>query len=366
MIRNSIAIAVMAFLPISVAAYAQTATPTGEIAFTNYHEETNRIYLMNADGSDSRLLTDGEHDAFLPLWSPDGKKIVYFENTTEQPLSERHPLRLMMMNADGSDPVEIAVEPENGFIMYPAWYLDWSPDSEHLVYSLFTEGIDARIQHFVVEVESVHTEMVGEVALAAVFSYARFLGNVQLLIPRPDGLYLTALDGSEPSLLSRALGWAFAVSPDNKIIAFIRSGSLMAFDLAASAESTLLETIPGRAEDQEVSRSGFLRWSPDGEYLSGMIELRSVLIPAVPEQTPLDAEDVTAVFTVRSDGSGYTIIDAADYTLTWSPDSQWIAYNVLDADGGYQIAVANPDGTGEIVVTSEGDNSQPAWRPRPS
>jgi hypothetical protein len=106
-----------------------------------------------------------------------------------------------------------------------------------------------------------------------------------------------------------------------------------------------------------------VQWSPNGQYLSGILELVAVPIPAEPAPTPLTPADAMALFTVRSDGSDYQIIDAADYTLTWSPDSQWIAYNLLEADGDYQIAVANPDGTGEIVVTSEGGNSQPAWRP---
>src|SRR5215207_4278958 len=157
MVRNSLAMILMAFLPVSVVTYAQTVGPMGQIAFTNYEDGTDQIILMNADASDSHALTDGERDAFLPVWSPDGEKIVYLENTTDQPLSERPPLRLMLMNADGSDPVEIAREQANEFIVNPTWYLDWSPDSPRLVYAVFTEEAEKPVQHFVVDLESGQT-----------------------------------------------------------------------------------------------------------------------------------------------------------------------------------------------------------------
>lgn len=53
------------------------------------------IYLMSADGSDVRRLTDGSVPVGEPAWSTDGTKIAYTRWGT---------FRVVVMNADGSDP----------------------------------------------------------------------------------------------------------------------------------------------------------------------------------------------------------------------------------------------------------------------
>ena len=107
-VRSTAAVILIASLSVSSVTEAQTAGPTGEIAYTHSQDERNRVFVMAADGSNPHALTDSERDTFLPLWSPNGEKIIFFENLTEAPLSERPPLRLMVMNADGSDLMEIA------------------------------------------------------------------------------------------------------------------------------------------------------------------------------------------------------------------------------------------------------------------
>jgi Tol biopolymer transport system component len=67
------------------------------------------IYMMNADGSDVRRLTEGLNSA-SPAWSPDGSQIVFVSN---------HGQQLVVMNADGSGPHVIASERE--FYAWPSW-----------------------------------------------------------------------------------------------------------------------------------------------------------------------------------------------------------------------------------------------------
>ncbi len=52
--------------------------PTGElIAFYGPGEQSFDIFIMNADGSDLKNITNDTLDAYSPSWSPDGKWITY-------------------------------------------------------------------------------------------------------------------------------------------------------------------------------------------------------------------------------------------------------------------------------------------------
>jgi len=65
-------------------------SPDGRtIAFTAYDGRSNRIFLMNADGSGRRALTAEITDTSMS-WSPDGRKIAFFDDGA-----------LSVVNADG-------------------------------------------------------------------------------------------------------------------------------------------------------------------------------------------------------------------------------------------------------------------------
>ncbi len=79
-------------------------SPDGtKIAFTRQQGSTSDIFVMNADGSDVRRLTDGGQGTtnLHPQWAPDGTKIAYLAGITGGPGG------LVVINPDGSDPVEL-------------------------------------------------------------------------------------------------------------------------------------------------------------------------------------------------------------------------------------------------------------------
>lgn len=329
-------------------------TPLGEIAYTYYPDGVRtRLYIMNADGTNARPLTNGAFDAFLPLWSPNGQKLAYLENTTKQPLSEQRALRLMVMNADGTNPVEIAREPENGFIMNPLVYLDWSPDSQRVMYMIYTETKDLPFQIFVADVDGSDPVEIGRATPYQ--NYALFSATNELLVNSSEGLVRVDLTTRKPTLAADIPPFPMALSPDGRQLAFIDAGNLSLLNINEGHIQKLIETMPGRTEDEFVAFSLSLMWSPDGQYISGDIRLdnRGTQEPDTNAYVP---------FVVRADGSEYRIVDADDTLLVWSPDSTYIAYSVLDAAGEYQIAIARPNGSGEVVITSTGNHSQPAWR----
>jgi TolB protein len=75
---------------------------------------TNELYVMDADGSDVRRLTETPHEEAAPSWSPDGEKIVYSRILNEEAVHE-----LYVVNADGSCPTKVL---PGAWDTMPDWY----------------------------------------------------------------------------------------------------------------------------------------------------------------------------------------------------------------------------------------------------
>lgn len=82
------------------------------------------LYVMDADGTNVRRLTDGQYADYSPTWSPDGTQIAFI----------RSGLGLFVMNADGSD--QRAVLGPGAEIGPP----DWSPEGTSI--ALTVNGVD--------------------------------------------------------------------------------------------------------------------------------------------------------------------------------------------------------------------------------
>jgi Tol biopolymer transport system component len=91
-------------------------SPDGtKIAFTRQQGTTSDIFVMNADGTDVQRLTDGGDDStnLYPQWAPDGTKIAYLAGITGGPGA------LVVMNPDGSNPVELVGQEVLGISWQP-------------------------------------------------------------------------------------------------------------------------------------------------------------------------------------------------------------------------------------------------------
>jgi TolB protein len=89
------------------------------------NDVNNAICIMNADGSEGRVLTDN-HRNFDPVWSPDGSKIAF---TKEGPYYSH----IYLINVDGTGLMKAFPEPsEPERQQSPAW----SPDGTKIAYSV--------------------------------------------------------------------------------------------------------------------------------------------------------------------------------------------------------------------------------------
>ena len=107
--------------------YLPVWSPDGKkIAFTSYRDGNTEIYTMNPDGGDLQNLTQNSAFDEFPEWSPDGKKIA-FRSKRQRGIN-----KIYVMDADGGNVRRITdIQGKR---------VTWSPDGKHLVYNRWASG----------------------------------------------------------------------------------------------------------------------------------------------------------------------------------------------------------------------------------
>jgi len=104
--------------------YADWSPDGTKIAFmSNVGTSQWVIYVMNADCSGLKQLTNGPGEDGGPRWSPDGNKIAFTSDRSGQ-------AEIYLMNADGSQQTKLTTSPKDTSFSGP----DWSPDGTKLLY----------------------------------------------------------------------------------------------------------------------------------------------------------------------------------------------------------------------------------------
>lgn len=248
------------------------------------------IYTMHPDGSGlSRLTRNGAKD-FAPVWSPDGRRILFLSDRARDP-SGAPTYEIFVMNFDGSGVTRLTTN--DVLETSPSW----SPDGTKIVYA--TTGSRSKV--FVMNADG---------------------SNVVQLTNNDwaDSLPRWSPDGTRIAFLGSPLGWSwiFTVAPDgsNRI----------------------------RVPTQLVGGIHSYSWSPDsksivyeyGEWPFGGI-YRSVSLP-----TPGVRDE--PVFLV-----GYERYPSKP---VWSPDGQRIALTMSETGAGDIFTMRASDGGDRTNITN--------------
>ncbi len=111
--------------PLSDSDYGASLSPDGTtIAFTTHRDGVRALYLMNADGTNQRRVTQKE-DAGHCAWSPEGGQLAFSSNR------DGH-YCIYVMQRDGSNVRKLTQGPSDDF---PAW----SPDGRQIAYEGMSE-----------------------------------------------------------------------------------------------------------------------------------------------------------------------------------------------------------------------------------
>jgi len=272
------------------------------IAFDAYRNGQWDIYVMNADGSGEVRLTNDKDQDFGPVFSPDGRKIVYSSDRTGgigsglyelyeidlypsegiEPVIKRLTYTsrgaytgepcfspdgrriayfcngdIYMMEADGTNPVQLTNAP--GKDSSPSW----SPDGRHVVFCTDRNdepGFDPRysdnIEIYVLDVE--HPEAAG--------------GTVKRLTnhPTPDSRPRFSPDGTRIAFVSCRDGIL-----NSEIYVMNADGSNVQ-RLTSNALGNALDSFPPQWEDPSGTFRNYTEygphesspvWSPDGKRI---------------------------------------------------------------------------------------------------
>jgi Tol biopolymer transport system component len=101
-----------------------TNPPDGEITFTSRRDGNFEIYVMAADGSQAKNVTNHKALDFNSSWSPDGQWVVYCAGQKEE-------YDIYLIRADGTKRRRLTTP--NGRNQSPAWRPQVQPQPRRIV-----------------------------------------------------------------------------------------------------------------------------------------------------------------------------------------------------------------------------------------
>jgi Tol biopolymer transport system component len=311
------------------------------IAFTSHAVDLLAVFVVRPDGTGLRNLTPDGAAEWDPVWSPDGRRVLFSKKED-----------LYVMNADGSGRAKL-VDGDDGI-----GQKRWSPDGRMIAYTRHWSELppDANTKDLFSDLWVMRADGSGKLKLVGPYFEDNFSWSPdsRKIAYQQVQINIINSDGSGGYTLTNQEFGAFAPawSPDGSRIAFT---------------SRVGELLPDRAADVHM----FLI-SPDG---SGLVDLTQMGSDGTPVWSSDGSRIVFATFgegrsniaVMNRDGSGRTNLTSSGYdgSPSWSPDGSRIVYLRYEnfENGDSEIYVMNADGTGQMNVSNrpETHESTPAW-----
>ena len=277
-----------------------------QIAFVSQRDGNPEIYVMDINGKNQHRLTNNRHEDWAPVWSPDGKRIIFVSDRDGHvhakhgwPTSE-----IYVMDDDGQNSQKLTNNPADD--RSPSW----SPDGKQIVFQSNRDDL-RNYEIYVMDADG---------------------GNEQKLTENPNA--------------DRHPSW----SPDGKRIAFssVREGHF-------SSEIYVMDNDGGNLQrlTENIKTDWHPSWSPDGKWIAFSSDRKA------------DFENFE-IYVMDADGGNLQRLTENrefDWSPVWSPDGERIAFmSERDGHRNSEIYVMDNDGNNPQNLTNNPHrDGNPAW-----
>ncbi len=311
----------------------------GELAFVGGDRGVPQIFVIGADGSGRRRLTDAPGPSTTPVWSPDGQKIAFVRQSGGNS-------QIYVMNAEGGSQRALTAGAGRG--ASPAW----SPDGRQIVFTATRDGVS--------QIAAMRSDGSQRRDLAPSRCEQRAPawspdGQLIAFLSKASGgyfeLYVIGADGRN---LKQVPTPAPGLQPDVTEFVWLPDGRLAYTNRSGLAQEGLTVTTVSGAEHRYLGSGSSPTWSSDGRQLAFVVSHAGA----------------PQIYVRNAGGKAVRLVDPSLTPVrpAWSPDGRQIAFLIL---GGGTVVLAVTDANGghlrRLADDVYGDlSARPvfSWRPR--
>jgi ABC-type nickel/cobalt efflux system permease component RcnA/Tol biopolymer transport system component len=281
---------------------------------TEDENDQRQLFIMEMKNHSSKKITNTVKGVVDFSLSPDQKQIVYIEQTDDLEYN------LWLVNADGAQNHKI-VPCKDAMCSQPVW----SPDGKTIVYEYMPINEDGS------GASSLWWYNVAADEAKPLFQESRLPGTNPRWSPNgawlsyatPEGLRLVRLESGESRLIKNTLGAAAQWSPDSKSLlmrdVIVKNSQYITQLFLYDIDSQTLKNI-GADENMENILAA---WSPDGKSIAVVRRDLSILRGDQVWIMRADGSDARSITNVSAVLHG---------SLNWSPDGNYLLYDLYLLD----------------------------------